>query len=206
MLGWQTRNEEMDDRWELKTPPGSTFKLLILVLRAREGDRDGSLSLPPLYLKEEFSIYQKLCDLLDLREKVDKSDTNKMAASVNEGTTCFHRTSILWKSVTRIDTNSDRSLYTFPDQCIDMYKLSDLYTFTQDEKDNTLRTSRGTLHLYELVGESYISLNRSGNVYNSMLVGERVFGQSPFGEDSFGKYTWCLNESESITPGRDKIW
>ena len=53
------------------------------------------------------------------------------------GTMCFHRTSILRKSVPRIDTNSDRSielytfsdLYTFPDQSIDMYKLSDLYTF-----------------------------------------------------------------------------
>ena len=31
-----------------------------------------------------------------------------------------------------------------------------------------------------------------------MLVGERVFGQSPFGEDSFGKYTWCLKEAQKL--------
>ena len=42
-----------------------------------ERGREMDLSLsPPLPLKEKFSIYQKLCDLLDLREKVDKSDTN----------------------------------------------------------------------------------------------------------------------------------
>ena len=35
-----------------------------------------SLSLPPLPLKKRFFINQKLWDLLDLREKVDKRDPN----------------------------------------------------------------------------------------------------------------------------------
>ena len=35
-----------------------------------------TLSLP---LKEEFSLYQKLWDLLDYREKVDKSDTKYLS-------------------------------------------------------------------------------------------------------------------------------
>ena len=38
-------------------------------------DRERDLSLSP-HLKEEFSLYQKLWDFLDFREKVDKSDTN----------------------------------------------------------------------------------------------------------------------------------
>ena len=35
--------------------------------------------LPPLPLKDEFSLYQKYWDLLDYREKVDKSDIKKFS-------------------------------------------------------------------------------------------------------------------------------
>ena len=42
--------------------------------RERARERDDSLS-SPLTLKDEFSLYQKLWDWLDYREKVDKSDT-----------------------------------------------------------------------------------------------------------------------------------
>ena len=44
------------------------------MLRVSERERCIFLS-PPLPLKEEFSLYQKLWDSLDYREKVDKSNT-----------------------------------------------------------------------------------------------------------------------------------
>ena len=45
--------------------------------------------------------------------------------------------------------------------------------------------------LYDLVGETYISMSRSGNVYISMQVGVAVIGEWTFGECPIGKNTWC---------------
>ena len=41
----------------------------------KEREREREKAFPPLPLKEEFSLYQKLWDSLDYGEKVDKSDT-----------------------------------------------------------------------------------------------------------------------------------
>ena len=45
--------------------------------RERERERERCISLsPPHPLREEFFLYQKLCDWLDCMEKVDKSTQN----------------------------------------------------------------------------------------------------------------------------------
>ena len=52
----------------------------LLTLLTKEGSNLGlclCISLP-LPLKEEFSLYQKLWDSLDYREKVDKGDTKNL--------------------------------------------------------------------------------------------------------------------------------
>ena len=51
---------------------------LLSTEREKEREREMNL-LPPLPLKEEFSLYQKYWDLLDYREKVDKSDIKKFS-------------------------------------------------------------------------------------------------------------------------------
>ena len=48
------------------------------------------LSLSILLLKKELSLYQKLGDWLDKREKVDKSDTKEVLSRKIQGKNLYH--------------------------------------------------------------------------------------------------------------------
>ena len=84
-------------------------------------------------------------------------------------------------------------LNTFPDQSIDIYTFSDLYMFPDQFSFGLVyspphKAKKMKLYelvkerLYELVGETYISMNRLGNVYISMQVGVAVIGEWTFGK------------------------
>ena len=103
----------------------------------------------------------------------------------DSGTMCILRTSLLRTALFRPQRYSDHciGIYRYKHKLFPYLSLDSILQIESSHYYNMFGedVGRGTLYLYELVGEPYIS----------MLVGENSFGKMTVGEKTIGEKTQC---------------